>query len=79
VAAAGLEEKGQGPVLPSRSRRARAGVHACVLRGVHRRAREGMFASRMCRGARHDAATTGRAEAYRKEEKKRELGGRRAR
>jgi hypothetical protein len=51
VAAAGLEEKGQGPVLPIRSRRARAGVHACALRGVHRRAREGMLATRTRRGA----------------------------
>jgi hypothetical protein len=58
VAAAGLEEKGQGPVSPSRSRRARAGVHVCVLRGVHRRAREGMHATRTRRGARHGAAAT---------------------
>jgi hypothetical protein len=63
VAAAGLEGKGQGPVLAARSRRARAGVHACVLRGVHRRAREGMLATRTRRGARHGAAATDRAEA----------------
>jgi hypothetical protein len=58
LAAAALKWKGQGSASPLRSRRACAGVHACVLRGVHRRAREGMFAPRTRRGARHGAAAT---------------------
>jgi hypothetical protein len=59
VAAAGLKERGKTRFLCSkRLRRARAGVHACALRGVRRRAREGVPATRTRRGARHGAAAT---------------------
>jgi hypothetical protein len=73
----GARREGQGPVLPIRSRRARAGVHACVLRGVRRRAREGMLATRTRRGARHGAAATDGTGANAKRRRK-GLGGRRA-
>jgi hypothetical protein len=54
----GAQGRAKARFLPERWQRARAGVHVCVPRGVHRRAREGVPATRTRRGARHGAAGT---------------------